>query len=36
MARAGHLFFVSANDVWLAEHVPPEYLEAVDASRPLF
>jgi putative RNA 2'-phosphotransferase len=27
MHRDGHVFFVSANGVWLTEHVPPEYLE---------
>jgi putative RNA 2'-phosphotransferase len=26
MARAGHLFFVSANGVWLTDGVPPEFL----------
>jgi putative RNA 2'-phosphotransferase len=26
MHRAGHLFFVSANDVWLTERVPPEFI----------
>jgi len=28
MARAGHNFFLSANGVWLTEHVPPSYLAA--------
>jgi putative RNA 2'-phosphotransferase len=27
MARDGHLFFLSANGVWLTERVPPEYIE---------
>lgn len=26
MAAAGHLFYVSANGVWLVDSVPPEYL----------
>jgi putative RNA 2'-phosphotransferase len=26
MHREGHQFFLSANGVWLIEHVPPEYL----------
>lgn len=26
MAAAGHAFFLTANGVWLTEHVPPEYL----------
>ncbi|MBT8467509.1 MAG: RNA 2'-phosphotransferase [Deltaproteobacteria bacterium] len=26
MVAAGHAFYVSANGVWLTEHVPPEYL----------
>jgi putative RNA 2'-phosphotransferase len=26
MAAAGHLFFVSANGVWLTDRVPPEFL----------
>lgn len=28
MARAGHVFYLTANGVWLTEHVPPEFLEA--------
>jgi putative RNA 2'-phosphotransferase len=28
MATAGHGFFLSANGVWLTEHVPPAYLVA--------
>lgn len=31
MHRAGHKFLVSANGVWLADRVPPEFL-ALDAS----
>jgi putative RNA 2'-phosphotransferase len=27
MHRAGHLFFQSANGVWLTDHVPPQYIE---------
>ncbi|MGH9941880.1 MAG: RNA 2'-phosphotransferase [Pyrinomonadaceae bacterium] len=27
MAAAGHVFYVSANGVWLVESVPPEYLK---------
>ena len=27
MDQAGYIFFVSDNDVWLVDHVPPEYLE---------
>ncbi len=26
MFAAGHVFFVSANGVWLTDHVPPEYI----------
>jgi putative RNA 2'-phosphotransferase len=26
MHRDGHTFFVSANDVWLTDSVPPGYL----------
>jgi putative RNA 2'-phosphotransferase len=26
MREAGHLFFVTANAVWLTEHVPPQFL----------
>ena len=28
MSRAGHLFFVSGNGVWLTDEVPPRYLQA--------
>jgi putative RNA 2'-phosphotransferase len=27
MQREGHVFYLSANGVWLTENVPPEYLE---------
>ena len=27
MHRDGHLFYLSANGVWLTDRVPPEYLE---------
>nr|HEX4316109.1 RNA 2'-phosphotransferase [Kofleriaceae bacterium] len=27
MAAAGHLFYRSQNGVWLADHVPPEFIE---------
>ena len=27
MRRDGHVFFLSANGVWLTEHVPPGYIE---------
>ena len=27
MARQGHEFFVTPNDVWLTDHVPPEFIE---------
>ncbi len=30
MHRAGHSFYVSANGVWLVEHVPPEYLRRIE------
>ncbi len=29
MQSAGHLFFCSANGVWLVDHVPPEYLRVM-------
>ncbi|MBL0214612.1 MAG: TIGR02452 family protein [Myxococcales bacterium] len=31
MARAGHVFYRSANGVWLTDHVPPEFLEAPES-----
>jgi len=30
MAKAGHLFYVSKNGVWLTEYVPSEFLKAHD------
>ncbi len=27
MHKAGHVFFVTPNDVWLTDHVPAEYIE---------
>ncbi|MHC2066328.1 RNA 2'-phosphotransferase [Bremerella sp. T1] len=30
MHAAGHEFFVTENDVWLTDHVPPEYLRPLD------
>lgn len=32
MRRAGHLFYRSANGVWLTEHVPPSFLEIEPTS----
>jgi putative RNA 2'-phosphotransferase len=32
MSRDGHTFFLSANGVWLTEHVPPAYLQRLDGS----
>ncbi len=36
MHAAGHVFYCTANGVWLTEHVPPEFLNALadDRSRP--
>lgn len=37
MADAGHEFFVTPNDVWLTDHVPPEFIvfpETRDTRRP--
>lgn len=31
MVAAGHEFFVTGNQVWLTDHVPPEYLAVVEA-----
>jgi putative RNA 2'-phosphotransferase len=28
MHRAGHLFYVADNSVWLTDHVPPEFLSS--------
>ena len=33
MRAAGHLFFVSANGVWLVEHVPPQYLRVLSPEN---
>lgn len=30
MARAGHVFYVSANGVWLTDQVPPEFLRPAE------
>jgi RNA:NAD 2'-phosphotransferase (TPT1/KptA family) len=27
MSRAGHIFLLSANGVWLTDYVPPEFIE---------
>jgi putative RNA 2'-phosphotransferase len=32
MARQGVEFFLSANGVWLTEHVPPEFLAIEEES----
>ena len=32
MARAGHVFYVSANGVWLTDTVPPEFLRPAEGS----
>lgn len=29
MAAAGHAFYCSDNGVWLAEHVPPTYIDGL-------
>jgi putative RNA 2'-phosphotransferase len=29
MVAAGHLFYLSANGVWLTDHVPPDFLSEV-------
>jgi putative RNA 2'-phosphotransferase len=33
MHAGGHRFQVSANGVWLTEHVPARYLEVVSSER---
>lgn len=33
MHRAGHVFFRTPNNVWLTDHVPPEYLVFFRGSR---
>ena len=30
MLKAGHVFFLSENGVWLCEHVPPEFLSTLN------
>jgi putative RNA 2'-phosphotransferase len=30
MTRAGHVFYVSANGVWLTDAVPPEFLHLAE------
>jgi putative RNA 2'-phosphotransferase len=32
MHRSGHRFYVSDNDVWLVEHVPPRYLRRIETG----
>ena len=32
MHEAGHAFFLTGNDVWLTEAVPPRFIEVVDAE----
>jgi putative RNA 2'-phosphotransferase len=32
MHAAGHEFFVTGNQVWLTEHVPPEYLSVTSSN----
>ena len=31
MARAGHVFYVSANGVWLTDEVPPAFLRPIES-----
>jgi putative RNA 2'-phosphotransferase len=33
MGEAGHVFYRSANGVWLTDHVPPEFIEFPDLDR---
>jgi putative RNA 2'-phosphotransferase len=33
MGEAGHVFYRSANGVWLTEHVPPQFIEFPDRDR---
>jgi putative RNA 2'-phosphotransferase len=33
MRAEGHVFFRSANGVWLVEHVPPQYLRVLDPEK---
>ena len=32
LSRAGHLFYLSANGVWLTDHVPPHALSLIEES----
>jgi putative RNA 2'-phosphotransferase len=32
MHKDGHEFFVTGNQVWLTDHVPPEYISVVDVN----
>ena len=34
MFRAGHKFYLSVNNVWLTEKVPPEYLAVLQLTHP--
>ncbi len=34
MHRAGHVFYRSANGVWLVEHVPPQFIDFPTANPP--
>ncbi len=33
LADAGHVFYRSANGVWLVDHVPPQYLDGMPVNR---
>lgn len=33
IAADGHKFYLSANGVWLTEHVPPSYLKFPDSKH---
>ena len=35
MLTDGHIFFRSANGVWLVDRVPPEYLRVLDTKEQL-
>ncbi|HSS01884.1 MAG TPA: hypothetical protein VLM79_32725 [Kofleriaceae bacterium] len=35
MAAAGHVFYCSANGVWLVDHVPPKFIDFKDPVRPV-
>ncbi len=34
MHRAGHLFYCSANGIWLVDEVPPYFLRRLDSEQP--